>query len=61
MIANYWVYLNALPNEEKMRQIFILVFFFGILLVICCLLKFLKLKFTNKNQNSLFQNFFKEI
>lgn len=61
MIANYWVYLNALPNEEKMRQIFILVFFFGILLVICCLLKFLKLKFTDKNQNSLFQIFFKEI
>lgn len=61
MIANYVLYLNILPNEEKLKQIAILLAFFLILLVICIILKFLKIKFINKNKNSLFQRFLKKL
>lgn len=59
MITNYWIYLNVLPEKEKTKQIFILLLFFLILLAISGFLKFLKMKFTNKNKDSLFQKFLK--
>lgn len=61
MIANYVLYLNSLPVEKKLKQIAILLALFLILLVICIILKFLKIKFINENKNSLFQRFLKKL
>lgn len=61
MISNYLIYLNSLSNEAKFNQIFIILIFLLILLIIGGFLKFLKIKFMNKNKNSLFQKFLEKI
>lgn len=61
MIANYFIYLINLPKEEQVKQIFILLAFFSILIVICFVLKFLKLRFLDETKDSLFQRFFKSL
>lgn len=60
MIANYLIYLNTLPKEEKFEQILIIIIFFFILIIISILLTLLKLKLLKKfqnNKNSAFDNF----
>lgn len=61
MISNYVLYLNALPDEEKFKQISIILLFFGIVIIICVFLKFLQFKFMDENKNSLFQKFLKNL
>ena len=61
MISNYFIYLNNLPKEEKIEQILILLAFFTILFIICCVIEFLKLKFINKNKNNFFQKILKNL
>lgn len=61
MITNYLIYLVSLPKEEKIKQFLIMLGFFLFLLVICSLLAFLKAKFLNKSNDSLFQNFLKKL
>ena len=61
MISNYFIYLNNLPKEEKIEQILILLAFFTILFIICCVIEFLKLKFINQNKNNFFQKILKKL
>ena len=61
MITNYLIYLFNLPKENQVKQILILLSFFTTLLVIGIFLKFLKIKFLDKNKNSLFQKFLKRL
>ena len=61
MFSNYLIYLYTLPKEEKIEQILLLLAFFAVLLAICGLLTFIKLKFLNDNKNSLFQRFLKRL
>ena len=61
MISNYFIYLNNLPKEEKFEQILILLAFFTILFIICCVIEFLKLKFINQNKNNFFQKILKKL
>ena len=61
MITNYLIYLISLPKNEQLKQIIILLVFFTILISICFILKFLKIKFLNENKDSLFQKFLKRL
>ena len=51
MITNYLIYLYTLPKEEQIKQIFILIIFFLISIIICVILDFLKSKFFDKNKD----------
>lgn len=61
MISNYFIYLNNLPKEKKFEQILILLAFFTILFIICCVIEFLKLKFINQNKHNFFQKILKKL
>ena len=61
MISNYFIYLSTLSKDEKLKQVLIILTFFLILFAVCCFLEFLKLKFTDKTKNSLFQKFLKKL
>ncbi len=61
MITNYVLYLTTLPKQEAIKQFLIFCGFFIILLAICGLLKYLKLKFMDKNKNSIIQRFLKRL
>lgn len=61
MITNYLIYLITLPKDDQVKQIVILLAFFTFLITICFILKFLKIKFLNKNKDSVFQRFLKKL
>lgn len=61
MFTNYLIYFNTLSKEEKLKQIFIALIFFLILLAICSFLEFLKLKYLDNTKDSLFQKFLKKL
>lgn len=61
MISNYFIYLSALPKDEKLKQILIILAFFLILFSICCFLEFLKLKFIDETKNTWIQKFLKKL
>ena len=52
MISNYLIYLYTLPKEEQIKQIFILVIFFLISIIICIALDFFKSNFFDKHKNN---------
>ena len=51
MITDYLIYLYTLPKEEQIKQIFILIIFFLISIIICVILDFLKSKFFDKKKD----------
>lgn len=61
MITNYLIYLMTLQKEDQIKQFLILLAFFTILISICFILKFLKLKFLDETKDSLFQKFLKRL
>lgn len=61
MISNHLIYLATLSKDERLKQMFITLLFFIILIGISGLLKFLKLKFMDENKKSLFQSFLRKI
>ena len=61
MLSNYYIYLMTLPKEEAIKQIFLILAFFVIMLAICGFLKYLKFKYMDKNKNTLFQKFLKKL
>lgn len=58
MISNYCIYLTTLSKEEAIKQIFIILTIFFIILAICVLIKYLEYKFNNKK--SFIKNFLKK-
>ena len=61
MLSKYIIYFNTLTNQGKLEQIAIWFVFFMLFIVICGFLLFFKLKFVEKNKNSLFQKFLKKL
>lgn len=60
MITNYLIYLSTLQREKQIKEIFMILAFLFFMLTIFCFLIFLKLKFANKNKDSLFQRILKK-
>lgn len=61
MFTNYLIYFNILSEEQKSRQIFIVLIYFFILFAIGSFLEFLKLQYSDNTKNSLFQKFLKKL
>lgn len=61
MFTNYLIYFSILSEEQKSRQILILVIFLIILFTICNFLEFLKLQYLDNTKNSLFQRFLRKL
>ncbi len=61
MNINYLIYFNTLSEEQKLKQIFIVLIFLFILLAIGGLLAFLKMQYLDHTKNSLFQKFLKKL
>lgn len=61
MITNYLFFLITLPKKELTKQIFIILLFFLLIILIYIFLKYIKIKFTSKNNNSFFQKFLKRL
>lgn len=57
MFMNYLIYLNTLSKEEKLEQFIVMIGSLIGLLVVYGLIKFLKLKFANGKNDTLFQKF----
>ena len=52
MITNYIFYLYGLPKEEQVEQIFILLSFLFITVIVAIFLDYLKSKFFTKHDSS---------
>ena len=52
MISNYIFYLYALPKEEQIEQILMILVFFLISAIVCVFLDYIKSKFSNKHKIS---------
>lgn len=61
MFSNYLIYFYILPEEQKSRQVFIILIYLFLLFAICGFLEFLKLQYSNNTKNSLFQKFLKRL
>ena len=61
MIADYIVYFSTLLREEQYEHLFIIFIFLFVLIGVCFLLGFLKLKFIDESKNTIFQRFLRKI
>ena len=61
MFSNYFIYLNTLPKEEAIKQVFMILIFFFLLITLYCIFSYLKYKFMKKNnKKSLIKKFQKK-
>lgn len=61
MIANYIIYFSTLLKEEQDEHLFMIFIFLFVLIGICFLLGFLKLRFMDESKNTTFQRFLRNI
>mgnify|MGYP001857106357 CR=1 FL=1 len=52
MIANYLIYFNTLTEAEQDKQLFIILIFLFVLLIVCSIFTFLKIKFSDKTKKN---------